>query len=124
MNSFNLSGRVGKLNKRYTPAGQAILTIPLGIYDGQEDGESKTLWLDVTFWGDRAEKISETVSVGDKLEVSGKITKRTWKTEEGENRSIIGFTGFNWEFTRKAGGEYVSPEEVDAFADTKEEYGF
>lgn len=49
------------------------------------DGE--TLWFGVSCWRALAENVAASVSKGDKVVVSGRLTVSTWTTEKGEQRS-------------------------------------
>ena len=49
------------------------------------DGE--TMWFGVSCWRALAENVAASVSKGDKVVVSGRLTVSTWTTEKGEQRS-------------------------------------
>ena len=49
------------------------------------DGE--TMWFGVSCWRALAENVAASVSKGDKVVVSGRLTVSSWKTEQGELRS-------------------------------------
>ena len=76
MNVFNAIGRVGKdAIVRYTQAGKAVAGWPLAVDDGWGENK-KTVWLDCSLWGDRAEKLAPHILKGDRLGVTGSIGTR------------------------------------------------
>lgn len=49
------------------------------------DGE--TIWFGVSCWRLLAENVAASVKTGDRVVVTGKLLARSWKTEQGEERS-------------------------------------
>jgi single-strand DNA-binding protein len=49
------------------------------------DGE--TIWFGVSCWRLLAENVAASVKVGDRVVVTGTLSARSWKTEQGEERS-------------------------------------
>jgi single-strand DNA-binding protein len=51
------------------------------------DGE--TLWFGVSCWRVLAENVAASVKTGDRVVVTGELTARRWKTEQGEERTSL-----------------------------------
>ena len=49
------------------------------------DGE--TIWFGVSCWRQLAENVAASVKTGDRVVVTGRLLARSWKNEQGEERS-------------------------------------
>lgn len=82
---LNLSGRLGRTPSfRTTRNGTLIASFPLAVRD--EAGQ--TTWHTVLAFGDRAEKLRETLAKGQHVEVIGYLHQRERTTRSGETRMI------------------------------------
>lgn len=73
MNVFTFSGRVGQPPElRTTQSGEKVLgfSIANDVGFGQN---KKTQWIDVSYWGKRAEAVHQYINKGDRLTVSGEL---------------------------------------------------
>ncbi len=52
-----------------------------------EWGDGETLWFSVTAWRALAEHCAASLGKGDKVVVSGRLTVRSWKGDDGVERS-------------------------------------
>ena len=88
MNKLQLLGRLGKdAELRYTPAGKEVLTFSLATDDGF--GESKrTIWFNVSMFGERTVKLQEYLKKGTPVCVSGGLTMREFESQ-GEKRTSL-----------------------------------
>lgn len=78
MNVFNAIGRVGKdAIVRYTQTGKAVASWSLAVDDGWGENK-KTVWLDCSLWGDRAEKLAPFITKGAQIGVTGSIGTREY----------------------------------------------
>ena len=76
MNVFTAIGRVGRdAQVRYTGAGKAVAGWSLAVDDGWGENK-KTVWLDCSLWGDRADKLAPHITKGAQLGVTGSIGTR------------------------------------------------
>lgn len=76
MNSCNFVGRIGKdAVTRFTQGGKPVTGFPLAVDTGFGDSK-QTLWLDCSWWGDRAAKVADYIKKGDRLGVVGEIGSR------------------------------------------------
>ncbi|MFP4175977.1 MAG: single-stranded DNA-binding protein [Planctomycetota bacterium] len=96
---------------RYTPSGTPVCDIGMAInrrYSTQ-GGEQReeTCFVDVTFWGRRAEVVSEYFAKGDPIFVEGRLQLDQWETSEG-NRSKLKVVARNFEFVGPASGSGAS----------------
>jgi single-strand DNA-binding protein len=83
---LTLSGRVGQ-NPRFktTQKGTLVAQFPVAV----RDDEQQTTWHRVVAFGDRAEKVRETVQRGQAVEVVGYRHTRTSRTRDGKETTIV-----------------------------------
>ena len=51
--------------------------------------DGQTIWFGVSCWRLLAENVAASVKTGDRVVVTGKLVARSWKTEQGEERSAL-----------------------------------
>lgn len=81
---------------RFTPSGAALVKFSVAStprsYDkatGQwQDGTA--MFLRCTAWRDLAQHIAESLTKGMRVVVTGRLRQHNWKTDQGENRSMLG----------------------------------
>lgn len=93
--SFNQVTLVGNLTKdpdlRQTPSGQNVVSFSLALnrsYKANDEWVETTDYVDVTAWGNLAEKIDQYLSKGRQVLVSGKLQSRSWE-QDGQKRSKV-----------------------------------
>ncbi len=79
---------------RYTASGQATARLGVAVSRRWMDRktnewEERTSFFNVVAWGDMAENISDSISKGTRVVVSGRLEQRSWETEQGEKRSVV-----------------------------------
>ncbi|MBV9282638.1 MAG: single-stranded DNA-binding protein [Chloroflexi bacterium] len=79
---------------RFTPAGQAVATFGLAVNRRWQNRqtqqwEESASFFDVVCWGSLAENISDTISKGTRVIVSGRLDQRSWETQDGEKRTKV-----------------------------------
>jgi single-strand DNA-binding protein len=79
---------------RYTASGQAITTFGLAVNRRWQNRQSQaweetTSFFDVVCWADLGVNVSDSLSKGDRIIVSGRLEQRSWETQDGEKRSKI-----------------------------------
>jgi single-strand DNA-binding protein len=52
-----------------------------------KDGE--TLFMRCSVWREAAENVSESLTRGTRVVVTGRLVSRSWQTQEGENRTVM-----------------------------------
>ncbi len=89
MNLCIFSGRVGRDPElRHTPGGDAVLSWPLAVDTGTKD-KPATMWIDCRLWGKRGESISQYISKGNKLVVSGRLAQEDYTSKAGEAKTAL-----------------------------------
>jgi single-strand DNA-binding protein len=79
---------------RFTPNGQARAQFGLAVNRRwqnrqTQEWEEATSFFDVTCWGDLGDNVSESLSKGARVIVTGRLEQRSWETQEGEKRSKV-----------------------------------
>lgn len=88
INVITISGNVGKdAVLRVTPNGKHIATFSLPAKSGFGDNE-KTSWLQCKMFGAMAEKLSQAVTKGAKVTVTGEFLIEEWDNNDGSKASI------------------------------------
>lgn len=93
-NSVTLVGNlVEDPELRFTASGVAMARVRLAVSrryrDRNEEWQEETSFFGGTCWREVAENISESLSKGDRVFVTGRLEQRNWETNEGEKRSVI-----------------------------------
>jgi single-strand DNA-binding protein len=94
-NTVTLVGNVTRDPElRFTPSGQATVTFGLAVNRRwqnrqTQEWEEATSFFDVVCWREMAENVSESVTRGARVIVSGRLEQRSWETPEGEKRSRV-----------------------------------
>lgn len=98
---------------RYIPNGTAVATLRLAINNRYRQGEEwkeDVCYVDVTVWGKQAENCNEYLSKGSGVLVEGRLSYRTWETDEGQTRSKHEVVANTVRFLSR-GREQESPEQ-------------
>jgi single-strand DNA-binding protein len=79
---------------RFTPTGQARASFGLAVNRRwqnrqTQEWEEATSFFDVTCWGDLGDNVSESLSKGARVIVTGRLEQRSWETQEGDKRSKV-----------------------------------
>lgn len=90
---------VGNLTRdpelRYLPSGAGLVSFGIAVNRRyQKDGEwqEEVSFFDCTAWREQADNVAESLEKGDRVIVVGRLTQRTWETDEGEKRSKVEVT--------------------------------
>jgi single-strand DNA-binding protein len=98
MASDNTVTVVGNITRdpelRFTPSGQAIATFGIAVNRRwqnrqTQEWEEAVSFFDVTAWAQLGENVSESLTKGTRVVVSGRLDQRSWETQDGEKRSKI-----------------------------------
>jgi single-strand DNA-binding protein len=93
-NSITIVGNVTRDPElRFTPSGQANTRIGVAVNRRWQDKTSgewqeATSFFDVVCWRELAENVSESLSRGARVVVTGRLEQRTYE-REGEKRSVV-----------------------------------
>jgi single-strand DNA-binding protein len=89
MNYGHFAGRLGRdAELRATPSGQSVANFVIAVDTGWGDNK-KTLWVDCALWGDRAEKLTQYLTKGKAVSVSGDVDLRTYEKKDGSGGASI-----------------------------------
>lgn len=89
MNTVNLIGRLVRDNElKYTKSGKAVATNTIALDDGWGVNK-KTYFIPIVVWEKQAESLANYTNKGSKIAVNGKLTSRSYETQDGQKRTII-----------------------------------
>ena len=94
-NTITLVGNVTRDPElRFTPSGQATATFGLAVNRRwqnrqTQEWEEATSFFDVVCWREMAENVSESLTRGARVIVTGRLEQRSWETPEGDKRSRV-----------------------------------
>jgi single-strand DNA-binding protein len=79
---------------RFTPSGQATASFGLAVNRRwqnrqTQEWEEATSFFDVVCWRELAENVSESVTKGARIIVTGRLEQRSWETPDGDKRSKV-----------------------------------
>jgi single-strand DNA-binding protein len=79
---------------RFTASGAAMATFGLAVnrrWRNQQtnDWEESVSFFDVVCWRDLAENVSDSLTKGTRVMVSGRLEQRSWETDNGDKRSKV-----------------------------------
>jgi single-strand DNA-binding protein len=94
-NSVTLVGNITRDPElRFTPSGQATATFGLAVNRRWQNRQSQeweeaTSFFDVVCWRELADNVSESLTKGSRVIVTGRLEQRSWETPDGDKRSKI-----------------------------------
>jgi single-strand DNA-binding protein len=79
---------------RFTPTGQAVASFGLAVNRRwqnrqTQEWEEATSFFDVTCWAQMAENVSESLTKGSRVLVTGRLDQRSWENSDGDRRSKV-----------------------------------
>jgi len=98
MASGNTVELIGNLTRdpelRFTASGAAMATFGLAVnrrWRNQQtnDWEEQVSFFDIVCWRDLAENVSDSLTKGNRVMVSGRLEQRSWETDNGDKRSKV-----------------------------------
>jgi len=94
MNSTTVVGNITRQPElRYTPSGVPVAKFGIAVnrsYTSQTgDKVDQTDFFDVTAWNQLAENICDSVAVGTRVVVTGRIQQDRWENANGDKRSRV-----------------------------------
>ncbi|MEL6591906.1 MAG: single-stranded DNA-binding protein [Bacteroidota bacterium] len=93
LNQVTLIGNLGRDPElRYTDKGVAVATVALACTESYRDANGnnvdRTNWINVVFWRSQAEILGKYCRKGSTICVEGRITTRSYTTQENETRYV------------------------------------
>jgi single-strand DNA-binding protein len=79
---------------RFTPSGAAVANFGLAVnrrWRNQQtnEWEEQVSFFDIVCWRELAENVTESLTKGSRVMVSGRLDQRSWETQDGEKRSKV-----------------------------------
>ena len=108
INKIQLTARLGKSEIRFVNDKKvAQLRVASGTRYKDANGEwsERATWFDVVFWEQRADFIEKNVNQGDLLYIEGRIESRTYKAQDGTDRTIYEIRGTDVQIVYKKNPE-------------------
>jgi single-strand DNA-binding protein len=101
---------------RYTPQGTPVTSFGLAINRefSTKTGEKKeeTCFVNLVVWGKRGEIAAEYLKKGSLIFVEGRLTFRSWETQDKEKRSTLEVNVDNFQFLERAGQTNTAPSNI------------
>lgn len=103
INSVCISGNLGRDPElRATASGMAVCQFSVCVNDRRKNQQGEWVdvpnWVDVTFFGNRAESIHKYLAKGSLVFVSGRLRQNTWENKDGQKRSKLEVIGDDIQF--------------------------
>lgn len=109
MNNATFAGRIGRdAEVRHTSGGKPVAGFPLAVDEYAGQGEKKTLWVDCSMWGERAEKLAQYLAKGVPVAVSGQVGLRTYESN-GQTKASLTLRVAELTLLGKAEGREQAP---------------
>lgn len=94
MNNVTVVGNLTREPElKYTPSGAPVTKFGLAVNRSYTNrgGEKveETSFFNCVVWSNLAENVAESLSVGSRVIVTGRLQARTWETEDGQKRSTV-----------------------------------
>ena len=79
---------------RFTPNGTPVAGFGIAVnrrYQDKQSGEwvEDTSFFNITAWFKLAENCAESLSKGDRVLVTGRLSQRSWEDKNGQKRSVV-----------------------------------
>src|SRR6202012_6270551 len=94
-NSITLVGNVTRDPElRFTPTGAATASFGLAVNRKwqnrqTQEWEEQVSFFDVVCWREMAENVSESLTRGSRVVVTGRLEQRSWETADGGKRAKV-----------------------------------
>lgn len=93
LNSVTLGGNLTRDPElRYTQGGTAVLSMSVAVNESRKDGNGEWTdypnYIDMTLFGKRAEGVSDYLSKGTYVAVTGRLHQNRWE-KDGQKRSKV-----------------------------------
>jgi single-strand DNA-binding protein len=98
LSKIQIIGNLGRDPElRYTPNGRPVASFTVAVNQStknQQTGEwiESTDWFRVSVWGDRGERVAETLRKGSRVFVDGRFRTREYEANDGQKRISLDIT--------------------------------
>jgi len=105
INKVIMVGRLAQdVDLKYTQKGTAIAKFGIAVGERPSpDGTNNVSFFNVVLWGKQAENASRYLSKGRRIALEGRLHQRSWKAQDGSNRSVVEIIAERVEFLDSAG---------------------
>jgi single-strand DNA-binding protein len=86
-----------------TSSGMAYTNITVAVDNPLRNGEKSASFIPCTCWNKTAENVSKFCTKGALIGVDGRLTQRSYKDRDGQNRSVVEVTADNVQFLERKG---------------------
>lgn len=87
MNNITIAGSLGRdAEVRYLNNGDAVCSFSVADSQGKD---KPTIWWNCSLFGKRAESLSQYLTKGQAVAVSGTVTEREWTDKNGQQRKSM-----------------------------------
>ncbi|HJP19529.1 MAG TPA: single-stranded DNA-binding protein [Nitrospinota bacterium] len=104
---------------RYTANGSAVAGFGIAVnrkFKQDNEWKDEVCFIDITVWGKQAENCSEYLHKGSSAHIEGRLSFRSWETEQGQKRSKHEVVATNIQFlssSSKNSGAFESKSNSD-----------
>lgn len=124
LNKVFLMGHLGRDPEvKYLPSGTAIADFSIAVSESyKKNGETQkeTTWLNITFFGARAEAIGNYFNKGDPIFVEGKIRIESWEDSEGNKKYKTKIIGYDFKFLKGKGDNTAKADNANTSEDNED----
>lgn len=87
MNNITIAGQLGKdAEQRFLPNGDAVASFSVADSQGKD---KPTIWWNCSLFGKRAEALTQYLTKGQAVTVSGNVTQREYMDKDGNKRTAM-----------------------------------
>lgn len=125
INHITLMGTVARAPEyRMTPSGTPMTTFQVAVTrpPRQEGGHPVTDYVRVVTWRGVAEKTSESIKKGDLVVIEGRLSTRSYETNDGQRRKTVEVDANSVEPVSGATGQALGAEDEPPFEDEFAEF--
>ena len=132
MNAWQFTGNVGKdAESRFRPNGDPVVSFSVGVKSGYGE-KATTTWARCAMFGKRAESVSQYLTKGQLVGISGEVTLREWNDKEGQKRNSLEVRVNDLTLLGKKDGQQAAqprqqapaPQQSDSFGDFSDDAPF
>ena len=110
MNAWQFTGNIGKdAESRFLPNGDPVVSFSVGVKSGYGE-KATTTWARCAMFGKRAESVSQYLTKGQLVGISGEVTLREWNDKEGQKRNSLEVRVNDLTLLGKKDGQQAAPQ--------------
>lgn len=121
INNVTLVGRlVRDAELRYTPSNQAVATCTLAVNRNfkNQAGEREADFINIVFWGQRAENLTNWCQKGNLIGITGRIQTRNYENSQGQRVYVTEVVADGFQILESRGNRGANQASLDQEAPT------